>query len=98
MDCGNWESSQFPNGVFDPSQIPNIQISTQLTPYRYDSQAFHRTTNKKQTINQISTKSSTRDGEKSTGNSGSGKILPLFSQINYALCNDYGVYQADIKK
>ena len=43
----NWESIQFPNGVFDPSQIPNIQISTQLTPYRYDSQAFHRTTNKK---------------------------------------------------
>ena len=37
-------------------------------------------------------------GEKSTGNGGIGKILTLSSQIQYVLCTDCAMSQADIIK
>ena len=40
----------------------------------------------------------TRDGENSTGNSGSGKILTLSSHMKSELCNHCGMSQADMKK
>ena len=39
----------------------------------------------------------TMDGEKSTGNIGSCKILILSSQMQSELCTDFGIYQADKK-
>ena len=38
----------------------------------------------------------TRDGENSTGNSGSGKSLTLSSHMQSALCTDCRMSQADI--
>ena len=40
----------------------------------------------------------TRDGKKSTINSGSGKSLTLYSQIQYSLCTKCEMYQANITK
>ena len=38
----------------------------------------------------------TRDGENSTGNSGSEKSLTLSSHIQFALCTDCGLSHSDI--
>ena len=41
---------------------------------------------------------STRDCEKSTGSSESGKLSTLFSQMKSSLCTDYGIWQAEITR